>query len=155
MDYEKLKDLIDHLDTSSLAYVDYKSDAEHVILSKEVPHQAQPVQTSGAETAPAPLDTPIETAIPAAEAAESVEAEEVAGEVVESPMVGVVYLQPGPDKDPYVKVGDRVEQGDTVCIVEAMKLMNEIQAHKSGIVTEILVDNEEVVEYAQPLIRID
>ncbi len=83
------------------------------------------------------------------------EAQEVAGEAVESPMVGVVYLQPKPDEDPYVKVGDRVEQGDVICIVEAMKLMNEIQAPRSGIVTEILVENEEVVEYKQPLIRID
>ncbi len=63
-----------------------------------------------------------------------------AGEVVESPMVGVIYLQPHPDEDPYVKVGDRVEQGDVICIVEAMKLMNEIQAPHSGVITEILVE---------------
>ena len=153
MDYEKLIDLINHLDTSSLAYVDYKSDSEHVILSKEVPKQTQTAQTVSEDISAqveAPVEVPVATAEPVAE-----EAVETAGEVVESPMVGVVYLQPGPDKDPYVKVGDRVEQGDTVCIVEAMKLMNEIQAPKSGIVTEILVDNEEVVEYAQPLIRMD
>ncbi len=152
MDYEKLKDLINHLDTSSLAYVDYKSDSEHVILSKEVPAQTQAAQAT-TEVAAAPAEAP---AAPVATAeAEAAAVEEATGEVVESPMVGVVYLQPGPDKEPYVKVGDRVEKGDTVCIVEAMKLMNEIQAHTSGIVTEILVDNEEVVEYAQPLIRID
>ena len=70
-------------------------------------------------------------------------------------MVGVVYLQPGPDKDYFVQMGDRVEQGQTICIIEAMKLMNEIQAPKAGIVTEILIENEEVVEFGQPLIRID
>ena len=64
-------------------------------------------------------------------------------------------LQPGPDKDSFVRVGDRVEQGQTICIVEAMKLMNEIQAPKAGLVTEILIENEEVVEFGQPLIRID
>ena len=153
MDYEKLKDLIDHLDSSSLAYVDYKSDAEHVILSKEMPQQAQPTQTvagSVSASAEVPVGTPAVSVEPT-----PVEAEEVAGEVVESPMVGVVYLQPGPDKDSFVKVGDHVEQGQTICIVEAMKLMNEIQAHKAGIVTEIFVENEEVVEFGQPLIRID
>lgn len=153
MDYEKLKDLINHLDSSNLAYVDYKSEAEHVILSKEMPQTSQPTQTvveSTSKTVEAPVEAPT---VPTEST--PAEKEEVAGEVVESPMVGVVYLQPGPDKDSFVRVGDRVEQGQTICIVEAMKLMNEIQAPKAGIVTEILVENEEVVEFGQPLIRID
>lgn len=153
MDYEKLKDLIDHLDASSLAYVDFKSDAEHVILSKEMPQSSQPVQTVVEPTSKT-LEAPVETSNVLTEPL-PVEMEEVAGEAIESPMVGVVYLQPGPDKDFFVQVGDRVEQGQTICIVEAMKLMNEIQAPKAGIVTEILVENEEVVEFGQPLIRID
>ena len=70
-------------------------------------------------------------------------------------MVGVVYLQATPDADPYVKVGDKVEQGDVICIVEAMKLMNEIQAPFSGVITEVFVQNEEVVEYGQPLLRME
>ena len=153
MDYEKLKDLIDHLDASSLAYVDFKSDTEHVILSKEMPQSSQPVQTVVEPTSKT-LEAPVETSNVLTEPL-PVEMEEVAGEAIESPMVGVVYLKPGPDKDFFVQVGDRVEQGQTICIVEAMKLMNEIQAPKAGIVTEILVENEEVVEFGQPLIRID
>ncbi len=152
MDYEKLKDLIDHLDTSSLAYVDYKSDSGHVILSKEMPVQTAPKTP---ETVAAPVETAAETPAATVEPTAVEEAEEVTGEVIESPMVGVVYLKPGPDKEDFVKVGDHVEQGQTVCIVEAMKLMNEIQAPKAGVVTEILVDNEAVVEFGQPLIRID
>ena len=79
---------------------------------------------------------------------------ESVGVEVLSPMVGVAYLQPAPDKDPYVQVGDRVEAGDVVVIIEAMKIMTEIKAECSGIIVDILVANEELVEYDQPLIRI-
>jgi acetyl-CoA carboxylase biotin carboxyl carrier protein len=158
MDYEKLIDLISHLDQSSLAYVDYETDEQHVILSKEVPNlnvQAnQPAITEHANLVGQTSDEKIEpdTVMPVSEVEQT---EEALGEAVESPMVGVVYLQPKPDEDAFVKVGDRVEQGDVICIVEAMKLMNEIQAPHAGVVTEILVENEEVVEYKQPLIRIE
>jgi len=162
MNYEELIELINHLDQSSLAFMDYKTDNEHIILSKEVPQMA--LQQSNAQITEAihPATTSIETPVVQEATLEEVsvaettkETEEKAGEVVESPMVGVIYLQPHPDEDPYVKVGDRVEQGDVICIVEAMKLMNEIHAPHSGVVTEILVENEAVVEYKQPLIRID
>lgn len=161
MNYEELIELINHLDQSSLAFMDYQTDNEHLILSKEVPQMAlQQVDTKTTETAQqtnAPVETPVvqEAALEEPSVSEAKETEEKAGEVVESPMVGVIYLQPHPDEDPYVKVGDRVEQGDVICIVEAMKLMNEIQAPHSGVITEILVENEDVVEYKQPLIRID
>lgn len=150
MDYEKLTALIEQIDESSLAYLNYETEFEHVILSKEVPQIS-----ANQEALQSVNQTPEAVAEAVAKAPADEEPAEKAGEVVESPMVGIVYLQAGPDKDPYVKVGDRVEQGDTVCIIEAMKLMNEIQAPKSGIVTEIMVENEEVVEYNQPLIRID
>jgi acetyl-CoA carboxylase, biotin carboxyl carrier protein len=162
MNYEELIELINHLDQSSLAFMDYQTDNEHLILSKEVPQMAlQQVDTKTTEAAQqtnAPVETPVvqEAALEEPSVSEAIkETEEKAGEVVESPMVGVIYLQSHPDEDPYVKVGDRVEQGDVICIVEAMKLMNEIQAPHSGVVTEILVENEDVVEYKQPLIRID
>jgi acetyl-CoA carboxylase biotin carboxyl carrier protein len=162
MNYEELIELINHLDQSSLAFMDYQTDNEHLILSKEVPQMAlQQVDTKTTETAQqtnAPVETPVvqEAALEEPSVSEAIkETEEKAGEVVESPMVGVIYLQPHPDEDSYVKVGDRVEQGDVICIVEAMKLMNEIQAPHSGVITEILVENEDVVEYKQPLIRID
>lgn len=155
MKYEELRDLITHIDQSSLAYVDYETDSHHVILSKEVP-QMHMTQENVAQAQPN-VETAVEKEVITAAISEEVEAvvEEAQGEAVESPMVGVVYLQATPDADPYVKVGDRVEQGDVICIVEAMKLMNEIQAPYSGIVSEILVQNEEVVEYGQPLLRIE
>ena len=105
------------------------------------------------EKTQAVVESTVEKAVIAADIIEEVV--EQKGEAVESPMVGVLYLQAPPDVDAYVKVGDRVEQGDVICIVEAMKLMNEIQAPISGIVTEILVENEEVVEYGQPIMRIE
>lgn len=162
MNYEELIELINHLDQSSLAFMDYQTDNEHLILSKEVPQMA--LQQADIKTIEAvqPTNTPVETvviqeaALEESNAGEAIkEVEEKDGEIVESPMVGVIYLQAHPDEDPYVKVGDRVEKGDVICIVEAMKLMNEIQAPRSGVVTEILVENEDVVEYKQPLIRID
>lgn len=161
MNYEELIELINHLDQSSLAFMDYQTDNEHLILSKKVPQMAlQQVDTKTTEAAQqtnAPVETTVvqEAALEEPSVSEAKETEEKAGEVVESPMVGVIYLQSHPDEDPYVKVGDRVEQGDVICIVEAMKLMNEIQAPHSGVITEILVENEDVVEYKQPLIRID
>lgn len=151
MNYKELVDLITHIDQSTLAYVDYETDSHHVIISKEVPqlHAAQAV----VEKSQAVVETTVEKEVVATETVEEIV--EPKGEAVESPMVGVVYLQATPDVESYVKVGDRVEQGDVICIVEAMKLMNEIQAPISGIVTEILVENESVVEYGQAIMRIE
>ncbi|MFR3734160.1 MAG: acetyl-CoA carboxylase biotin carboxyl carrier protein [Enterococcus sp.] len=76
------------------------------------------------------------------------------GQVITSPIVGIVYLQPSPEQAAYKSVGDAVKQGETVCIIEAMKLLNEITSDLDGTITEILVENEDVVEYGQPLFRI-
>ncbi|MDR1473086.1 MAG: acetyl-CoA carboxylase biotin carboxyl carrier protein [Lactobacillales bacterium] len=76
------------------------------------------------------------------------------GEVIKSPIVGVVYLKPSPDKSPYVTVGDSIAANQTVCIIEAMKMMNEIPAGRDGVITEILVKNEQVVGIGEPLFRI-
>ncbi|SCG84184.1 acetyl-CoA carboxylase, biotin carboxyl carrier protein [Proteiniborus sp. DW1] len=73
---------------------------------------------------------------------------------VKSPIVGTFYSSPSPESEPFVKVGDKVEQGQTLCIIEAMKIMNEIECETSGEIIEILVNNEDIVEYGQPLIRI-
>ena len=76
------------------------------------------------------------------------------GDVVESPLVGVAYLAAGPDKPPFVSVGDQVKKGQTLMIIEAMKVMNEVPSPKDGLVTEILVQNEEMVEFGKGLVRI-
>lgn len=156
MNYEELIGLINQLDNSSIAYMDYKTDSGHLVLSKEVPTiQSTPEQKSTETTEaiiqPQSVQDITETV---QNEAVTVEASKT-GEAIESPMVGVAYLQPSPDEPSFVKVGDRVEQGDVVCIIEAMKLMNEIQAPRSGVITEILIENEEVVEYKQPLFLID
>ncbi|MFR5847932.1 MAG: acetyl-CoA carboxylase biotin carboxyl carrier protein, partial [Streptococcus salivarius] len=99
--------------------------------------------------APAAVETP---ATPVEEASAPAQAAE--GEVVESPLVGVAYLSPSPEKPAFVSVGDTVKKGQTLLIVEAMKVMNEVPAPKDGVITEILVANEEVVDYGKGLVRI-
>lgn len=163
MQYEELVKLIDKLDQSSLAYFEFTNDNERLLLAKEVPQVAAPapvvvtdVTESAALTAPASLAAPAPVAVPeAVEApAASAPAPEAAGKDVPAPMVGVVYLQANPDADPYVQVGDSVKKGQVLCLIEAMKLMNEIVAPQDGVVSAILVENENIVEYGQALFRI-
>ena len=153
MKYEELRELITHIDESSLAYVDVETESHHVIISKEVPQMRMSQEDS--QQAQTIIEPSVENEVRTVEISKENVEIEVKGEVIEAPMVGVVYLQATPDADPYVKVGDKVEQGDVICIVEAMKLMNEIQAPFSGIITEVFVQNEEVVEYGQPLLRME
>ena len=124
MEHDELMTLLDYVNQSSLAYVDYKTEAGHLIISKEMPG-VQTAPTESTETAEPASEPVVVDEVPVVESEE-------AGTLVETPMVGVAYLAPQPDADPYVKVGDRVEQGQVVCLVEAMKLMNEIQAPVSG-----------------------
>ena len=153
MKYEELRELITHIDESSLAYVDVETESHHVIISKEVPQMRMKQEDS--PQAQAIIEPSVENEVRTVEIPKENVEIEIQGEVIEAPMVGVVYLQATPDADPYVKVGDKVEQGDVICIVEAMKLMNEIQAPFSGVITEVFVQNEEVVEYGQPLLRME
>ena len=153
MKYEELRELITHIDESSLAYVDVETESHHVIISKEVPQMRMKQEDS--PQAQAIIEPSVENEVRTVEIPKENVEIEIQGEVIEAPMVGVVYLQATPDADPYVKIGDKVEQGDVNCIVEAMKLMNEIQAPFSGVITEVFVQNEEVVEYGQPLLRME
>lgn len=163
MQYEELVKLIDKLDQSSLAYFEFTNDNERLLLAKEVPQVAAPapavvtdVTESAALTAPASLAAPAPVAAPGVVEAPAAPAPvpEAAGKDVPAPMVGVVYLQANPDADPYVQVGDSVKKGQVLCLIEAMKLMNEIVAPQDGVVSAILVENENIVEYGQALFRI-
>lgn len=166
MQFEELLKLIDRLETSSIRYVDYSHAGDHVVLSKEALNTSatavNPTNVIGQAEGPTNMYVlENETKTVSSEVFTQTEVEtsettsvEVEGEAVLSPMVGVAYLQANPDADPFVQVGDTVKQGDVIVLIEAMKLMNEIQAPKSGVITEILVDNEAVVEFNQPLIRI-
>lgn len=159
MNYEELIGLINQLDDSSVAYMDYKTDSGHLVLSKEVPNLQTNQETSSA-TEPSEnvvqaqsVQEVTETVATEAVSVDVAPAEKV-GEAIESPMVGVAYLQPNPDEPAFVKVGDRVEQGEVVCIIEAMKLMNEIPAEEEGEISEICVTDGQVVEFGTELFRI-
>ena len=132
--------------SQALKEFSYKNGTDELVFSK---NEAKLV----AEASPAP-----QAVVPAAVevVSESSASESVAeGDLVESPLVGVAYLAAGPDKSNFVSVGDTVKKGQTLVIIEAMKIMNEIPAPKDGVVTEILVENEEMVEFGKGLVRIN
>ncbi|HEV9879980.1 TPA: acetyl-CoA carboxylase biotin carboxyl carrier protein [Streptococcus pneumoniae] len=160
MNLNDIKDLMTQFDQSSLREFSYKNGTDELQFSK---NEARPVPEVATQVAPAPvLATPspvAPTSAPAETVAEEVPAPAEAsvateGNLVESPLVGVVYLAAGPDKPALVTVGDSVKKGQTLVIIEAMKVMNEIPAPKDGVVTEILVSNEEMVEFGKGLVRI-
>lgn len=160
MNLNDIKDLMTQFDQSSLREFSYKNGTDELQFSK---NEARPVPEVVTQVAPAPvLATPspvAPTSAPAETVAEEVPAPAEAsvateGNLVESPLVGVVYLAAGPDKPAFVTVGDSVKKGQTLVIIEAMKVMNEIPAPKDGVVTEILVSNEEMVEFGKGLVRI-
>ena len=161
MNLNEIKDLMAQFDQSSLREFSYKNGADELQFSKnearmasEAPAQVVPAPTAvAASTVVSPPSTPVESAVEEAPVpAETTVAPE--GDVVESPLVGVAYLAAGPDKPAFVTVGDSVKKGQTLVIIEAMKVMNEIPAPKDGVVTEILVSNEEMVEFGKGLVRI-
>ena len=160
MNISEIKDLLAQFDASTLREFSYKNNGEELNLSKNQTSSvtAAPVAPTVEVVAPAPqapvaapaaVETP---ATPVEEASAPAQADE--GEVVESPLVGVAYLSPSPEKPAFVSIGDTVKKGQTLLIVEAMKVMNEVPAPKDGVITEILVANEEVVDYGKGLVRI-
>ena len=161
MNINEIKDLMAQFDKSSLREFSYKNQSDELTFSKN--EGLAPVPTASAapiaaplQAASAPVIEPTPQAAPSAEPEIASEAPAPAaeGDVVESPLVGVAYLAAGPDKPPFVSVGDQVKKGQTLMIIEAMKVMNEVPAPKDGLVTEILVQNEEMVEFGKGLVRI-
>ncbi|MFS9269786.1 acetyl-CoA carboxylase biotin carboxyl carrier protein [Streptococcus infantis] len=159
MNLNEIKDLMAQFDQSSLKEFSYKNGTDELVFSKneakllaETSPAPQPVVPAPAPTvAPqAPTTTSVKETVSESNATESV----AEGDLVESPLVGVAYLAAGPDKPNFVSVGDTVKKGQTLVIIEAMKVMNEIPAPKDGVVTEILVENEEMVEFGKGLVRI-
>lgn len=143
---EELKELIALLENSSLSVLEVKSDDNKVRLEKAV--QGAPAAVYPANNAPAAVapEAPAEQAAPAV--ADN-------GKTIKAPIVGVFYVAPSPDAEPYASVGKKVKKGDVVCIIEAMKCMNEIQAEEDGEITAVLATNGELVEYGQPLFAIN
>ena len=156
MNITEIKDLMSQFDQSSLREFSYSNAGETLHFSKNQQAIAAPSPKLEAPLAPV---APASPAVPAAETSEPAPAEAsicavAEGAVVESPLVGVAYLSPSPDKPAFVAVGDTVKKGQTLMIIEAMKVMNEVPADRDGVVTEILVANQDVVEYGQGLVRI-
>ena len=161
MNLKEIKDLMAQFDQSSLREFSYKNGTDELQFSKNEARMASeapvPIPSAPAAVLASPAvsvpSTPVENAVEEAPVpAETTVAPE--GDVVESPLVGVAYLAAGPDKPAFVTVGESVKKGQTLVIIEAMKVMNEIPAPKDGVVTEILVSNEEMVEFGKGLVRI-
>jgi acetyl-CoA carboxylase biotin carboxyl carrier protein len=147
MDLRKLNKLIDLVQESGIAELEITEGEEKVRIVKggQVTVSAAP-----AVHAPPPAAAEARAAVPVAAApAEPPPGQE--GPVIKAPMVGTFYRSPSPDAKPFVEVGQTVKEGDTICIIEAMKLMNEIEADAAGVVKAILVENGQPVEYGQPL----
>ncbi len=145
MDLSKLKELIDLMNRHQLEELELEDEHSRVRLRKRGEKIKEVV------TVPAAAAAPIAAApTPGAETEPVVDE----GSVIKSPMVGTFYPAPNPDAEPFVEVGDRFEEGQVLCIIEAMKVMNEIKAEQSGTIEEIYPANAESLEYGQPLFRI-
>ncbi len=151
MDIRKVKKLIELLEESGIAEIEIQEGEESVRISRYSQHAPVAAPPPVAAIAPAPVAIPESTPAPTANS----ETNAIAGHVVKSPMVGVFYRAPSPGASAFVEVGQSVKTGDTLCIIEAMKLLNQIEADKAGIIKAILVENGQPVEYDQPLFVIE
>ncbi|WNC71812.1 acetyl-CoA carboxylase biotin carboxyl carrier protein [Thalassotalea psychrophila] len=150
MDIRKIKKLIELVEESGINELEISEGEESVRISRGAPMvAAAPV----AMAAPAPVAAPV--AAPAAAPAEAPAGAVLSGHVVRSPMVGTFYASASPEAPAFAEVGQHVNAGDTLCIVEAMKMMNQIEADKSGVIKQILAENEDTIEFDQPLFVIE
>jgi len=148
MDIRKIKKLIELVEESGINELEISEGEESVRISRGAPVVAAPMMHAAPMAAPvmpaAPVGAPVAEAAPV-----------VSGHVVRSPMVGTFYASASPDSPAFAEVGKHVNAGDTLCIVEAMKMMNQIEADKSGVIKEILAQNEDAIEFDQPLFIIE
>jgi len=155
MDLRKLKTLIELVESSGIAELEIQEGEERVRITRatDAPANGQPLtlHTSHHHAAAAPAITPPVAAGPAGETAPA----EPQGHKVKSPMVGTFYRSATPGSKPFVEIGDAVAEGATLCIIEAMKLMNEIESDKAGVIKAILTENGQPVEFGQPLFLIE
>lgn len=154
MDIRKIKKLIELVEESGISELEISEGEESVRISRAAPAASFPVMQ---QAYAAPLQQPALSAAVAPVAAEAAPAAatEISGHIVRSPMVGTFYRTPSPDAKAFIEVGQKVNVGDTLCIVEAMKMMNQIEADKSGTVKAILVESGQPVEFDEPLVVIE
>ena len=144
MDLRKVKTLIELVESSGIGELEIQEGEERVRITRAVAPQSTMLNASPMQQAPAVVLPPTVPALPP----------EPEGHIVKSPMVGTFYRAATPGGKPFVEVGDTVQAGDPLCIIEAMKLMNEIEADKGGIVKAVLAENGQPVEFGQPLVVI-
>jgi acetyl-CoA carboxylase biotin carboxyl carrier protein len=150
MDIRKVKKLIELLEESNIAEIEIREGEEAVRISRNYPGSQQvPMQMQYAMQAPAPIAHAAPAAAPAAAAENAAPAYK--GQPVKSPMVGTFYRSPSPSSPTFVEVGKQVKATDIICIIEAMKMMNQIEAGRAGVIEAILVEDGQPVEYDQPL----
>lgn len=171
MDIKEIQDLIRFVAKSGVTEVELEKEGFKLVIKASgtvqnsghatpavvmpTPIAYAPAAVAPAATAPAAVHVSSSPTPPSAPSAPAQAPVPSSGSLLKSPMIGTFYRSSGPDKDPFVKVGDRVEKGQVICIVEAMKLFNEIEAEQSGTITKVLVENSTPVEYDQPLFEID
>lgn len=153
MDIRKIKKLIELVEESGIAELEISEGEESVRISRAPVASAFPMMQQ-AYAAPV-MQQPAPAAVAAPAAAEAPAKAEISGHIVRSPMVGTFYRTPSPDAKAFVEIGQKVNVGDTLCIVEAMKMMNQIEADKSGTVKAILVESGQPVEFDEPLVVIE
>jgi acetyl-CoA carboxylase biotin carboxyl carrier protein len=158
MKAKEIKDLIDFISNTGLEEVnieteEFKINIKRSLEQQQIVSQAAPVAAPAPAAAPTPPSAP--AAAPASEKPATAKEESTNYVEIKSPMIGTFYRSPNPDSPSFVNVGDKVNAGDAVCIVEAMKLFNEIESEVSGTIVKVLVDNASPVEYDQPLFLVD
>jgi len=153
MDIRKIKKLIELLDESGVAEIEIKEGEDSVRISRQSATAPAPVYMPQPAAAPAIAAAPATVAAPAS--TDAAPSDEVSGHKLTSPMVGTFYRSSAPGAAPFTDVGKSVSEGDTLCIVEAMKMLNQIEADKTGTIKAILVDDGQPVEFGQPLFVIE
>ena len=154
MDIRKIKKLIELVEESGISELEISEGEESVRISRAAPAQAYPMMPQ-AYAMPAQPQPALATAVASAPAETPAAPAAMSGHVVRSPMVGTFYRTPSPDAKAFIEVGQKVNAGDTLCIVEAMKMMNQIEADKSGVVKAILIESGQPVEFDEPLVVIE
>ena len=154
MDIRKIKKLIELVEESGISELEISEGEESVRISRAPAAPNYPMMQQPYAFA-APQQPALAAAVAPAPAAEAAAPAAISGHIVRSPMVGTFYRTPSPDAKAFIEVGQKVSVGDTLCIVEAMKMMNQIEADKSGTVKAILVENGQPVEFDEPLVVIE
>lgn len=148
MEFEQIKEIMNKLDTSSITEIEIKQDKFHLKISKNIQQYTQ--DTPNRESQPQQVAPQISSI----QSEEAPKQEIKMGEIIKCPIVGTFYESANPKNPPFVSVGDTIKEGDVLCIIEAMKVMNEVRSQYSGTIAEIYAKNEDMVEYNKPLFRI-